>query len=384
MKKNRIVIIGSTGSIGTQALDVIARNRDRFEVLALCANSSAQKLSEQVAQFCPGAAVLVDPPAGFVPPKSATQWAFGTQARDALCALPEADAILVSVVGMAGISAVLAGIKYHKRILLANKETLMCAGALVMQSAAARGVTIMPVDSEHTAIWQCLEGERREDVTQLLLTASGGPFRTWSMEDIQNATASQALAHPNWSMGRKITVDSASMMNKGIEIVEAHHIFNMPPEKIRVYVHPQSIVHSAVAFRDGSVMAHMSAPDMRVPILYALSGGERLDCGARPLDLFSVGTLTFEPCDEVRFPLVRAAYQALKMGGSACTVMNAANEVAVDAFLGGKIRFGAITDLVLSALDKLADPAVASYGEILGADERARAHTRLQINRSML
>ena len=382
MKKSRIAIIGSTGSIGTQALDLVRRHADRLEVVALAANSSAQALCRQVEEFKPKAAVLASPPEGFVPPPSQTEWGFGLAARDALCAMSDVDAVLVCVVGMTGISAVLESIKYHKRILLANKETLMCAGNLIMRRAKEAGVTIMPVDSEHTAIWQCLRGEKRAAVSQILLTASGGPFRTWDQEAIDRATVQQALKHPNWTMGKKISVDSASMMNKSIEIVEAHHIFSMPPEKITVYVHPQSIVHSAVAYRDGSVIAHMSVADMRVPILYALLDGERADSGVRPLNLFEIGTLTFEPCNEKKFPVVRAAYEALKLGGNACTVMNAVNEVAVEAFLNERIRFGKITQMILSALDTLYNPSVKTYEQIMEADRYARVYARNMINGS--
>lgn len=371
--KRRIAILGSTGSIGTQALDVIARNREEFEVIALAAYSNGALLAQQAAQFAAKAAVLVAPPADFVPPGGTVQWAFGAEARDALCTRSDVDAVLVSVVGMAGLSAVLTCIQHRKTVLLANKETLMTAGDLVMTAARKAGVEIFPVDSEHTAIWQCLRGESERSVERLLLTASGGPFRTWTPEQIENATVEQALSHPNWRMGRKISIDSATMVNKCIEIVEAHHLFAVPPQRIEVVVHPQSIVHSAVAFQDGSVMAQMGVSDMRIPILYALSGGRRLDSGAAPLSLFDMPQLTFERCDTEKFPAVAMAYAAIEAGGNACCVLNAANEAAVAAFFAGQIAFGQIVKWIRLAMDRLFDPApLLDYASVCACDEKTR------------
>lgn len=372
--RRRIAILGSTGSIGTQALDVIARNLDEFELVAIAANRNAALLEKQAREFGVKLAVLVDPPQGFAPQSGKTAWAFGIQARDEICTRDDVDAVLVSVVGMTGLSAVLACIRHGKTVLLANKETLMVGGQLVMAQAKKAGVEIFPVDSEHTAIRQCLKGEESRSVDRLLLTASGGPFRTWEKERIRQATVAQALRHPNWQMGRKITIDSATMVNKCIEIVEAHHLFGVGSEKIEVVVHPQSIVHSAVAFTDGSVVAHLSVSDMRVPILYALSGGRRLMSGVKRLSLFDMPQLTFERCDMEKFPAVRMAFDAIDYGGNACCVLNAANEIAVDAFLNEKISFGTITDLIVQALDALADPAaLPDFESICACDARVRA-----------
>ncbi|MGI5898881.1 MAG: 1-deoxy-D-xylulose-5-phosphate reductoisomerase [Christensenellales bacterium] len=379
-KLKKIAIIGSTGSVGSQALDVISRNPGRFEVTALAAYSSAELLCRQVETFSPSVAVLVKPPEGFVPPKGKTRWYFGEKARDEICCMGQIDDVLVSVVGMAGLTAVMECIKNGKRVLLANKETLMAGGDFVMAAAKEKCVEIMPVDSEHTAIHQCLLGRKPEEIDKLVLTASGGPFRTWEKEAMLLATAKDALAHPNWSMGKKITVDSATMMNKSIEIVEAHHLFDMPGEKIQVAVHPQSIIHSAVLFKDRSMTANLSFPDMRIPILYALGESGALNSGAREFSLFDMPSLSFERCDAKKFPLIQMAYDSIAAGGNACVVSNAANEVAVDAFLKGEIRIGGIIDCIFSCVDRLFSPAKLNYDEIFQQDADARACARDYIN----
>lgn len=370
--KKRLAIIGSTGSIGTQALEVVRLNPDEFEVTALAALKNADALEKQVREFNPSVAVLKDPPKDFVPEKSHAQWGFGSKARDEICELECVDSVLVCVVGMDGLSCVINAIKHRKQVLLANKETLMTGGDIVMSLAKEYSVEIIPVDSEHTAIYQCLKGERKHDVEKLLLTASGGPFRTWKKEDIYNATLKDALKHPNWSMGQKITVDSAGMMNKCIEVVEAHHLFDMPADKIQVVVHPQSILHSAVEFKDGSVIGHMSVPDMRNPILYAMADGKRLNSGIKKLSLFDMPQLTFEPCDTDKFPCMLLAYEGLKLGGNACAVINAANEQAVDAFIKGKIVFGKIYEIINSTLEHLFVPGRKNYDEVMFYDHSAR------------
>ncbi len=379
-KVKKIAIIGSTGSIGTQALDVIARNPGRFEVVALAAFSSAELLCQQVERFNPKIAVLVKKPEAFMPPNGKTRWYFGEKARDEICSMAEIDDVLVSVVGMAGLTAVMECIKNGKRVLLANKEALMAGGDVVMEAAREKGVKIMPVDSEHTAIHQCLLGRSVEEVDKLVLTASGGPFRTWEKKRMLMAMAEDALKHPNWSMGQKITVDSATMMNKSIEIVEAHYLFDMPGGKIDVAVHPQSIVHSAVIFKDRSMTANLSFPDMRIPILYALGESSALSSGAREFSFFDMPELSFERCDTEKFPLVQMAYDSLMAGGNACLVSNAANEVAVGSFLRGEIRLGRIMDCIFYCLDRLFSPARLGYDEIFQQDSATRGCARDYIN----
>ena len=344
-----IAILGSTGSIGTQALELVRLHPEEFRVVALTARSSRKKLFEQVREFRPEVAGLTEPiPMSEIPEDVRfCRWVMGEEALRVAAAEVPADMVLVSVVGIAGLQS-------------------------VMDAAKRIGKPILPVDSEHSAIFQCLQGAGGNQPVRLLLTASGGPFRTWTREQMQNATRAQALKHPNWSMGAKITIDSASMFNKALEIIEAHWLFDMPPEKIQVVVHPQSIVHSAVEFADGAVLAQLGVPDMRVPIAYAMTYPRRIPTGSKPLDLFSIGTLTFEPGDPVRFPALRLAGECLNAGGAACTILNGANEMAVAAFLRDEIPFGAISRIVEGTLEACGAMPADTLEDIFHADLEAR------------
>lgn len=370
--RRRIAILGSTGSIGTQALEVAALHPERFAVCALVAGSNAELLFEQVRRFRPLMAGLVTPPESLPEDVRFCEWVFGDECRRVAATLPEADDVLVAVVGFAGLSSVMDGIAAGKRILLANKEALVAGGALVMAAAKGAGQPILPVDSEHSAIFQCLRAADGNRPARLILTASGGPFRTWAAEDIKRATVQQALNHPNWAMGRKITIDSATMMNKALEVIEARWLFDMAPEEIDVLIHPQSIVHSMVEFADGALLAQMGIPDMRLPILYAMSYPERLATGAPRLDLTQGGGLTFEAPDEARFPGLGLAYDALRAGGGACAVLNAANEVAVSAFLSGAIPFGRVAWTVAETLARAGTCPAGTIEDIAEADAGAR------------
>lgn len=369
-----ISILGSTGSIGTQALAVVRLHPDEFQVKMLTARRNAEKLFEQVREFRPEAVGLTEPiPMADIPEDVRfCRWVMGEEALHAAAAEVPADLVLVSVVGIAGLQSVMDAIGANRQVLLANKEALVTGGHLVMDAAKKIGKPILPVDSEHSAIFQCLQAAGDNRPVRLLLTASGGPFRTWTREQMENATRAQALKHPNWSMGAKITVDSASMFNKALEIMEARWLFDMPAEKIQVVVHPQSIVHSAVEFADGAVLAQMGVPDMRVPIAYAMTYPRRIPTGSQPLDLFSVGTLTFEPGDPVRFPALRLAGECLRAGGAACTVLNGANEMAVDAFLHDRIRFGDISRIVEETLNRCGSLPADTLADIFEADRQAR------------
>ena len=369
-----IAILGSTGSIGTQALELVRLHPEEFRVVALTARSSREKLFEQVREFRPEVAGLTEPiPMGEIPEDVRfCRWVMGADALHAAAAEVPADMVLVSVVGIAGLQSVMDALGANRQVLLANKEALVTGGHLVMDAAKRIGKPILPVDSEHSAIFQCLQEAGGNQPVRLLLTASGGPFRTWTREQMQNATRAQALKHPNWSMGAKITIDSASMFNKALEIIEAHWLFDMPPEKIQVVVHPQSIVHSAVEFADGAVLAQLGVPDMRVPIAYAMTYPRRIPTGSKPLDLFSIGTLTFEPGDPVRFPALRLAGECLNAGGAACTILNGANEMAVAAFLRDEIPFGAISRIVEGTLEACGAMPADTLADIFHADLEAR------------
>lgn len=369
-----IAILGSTGSIGTQALELVRLHPEEFRVVALTARSSREKLFEQVREFRPEVAGLTDPiPMSEIPEDVRfCRWVMGEEALRVAAAEVPADMVLVSVVGIAGLQSVMDALGANRQVLLANKEALVTGGHLVMDAAKRIGKPILPVDSEHSAIFQCLQGAGGNQPVRLLLTASGGPFRTWTREQMQNATRAQALKHPNWSMGTKITIDSASMFNKALEIIEAHWLFGMPPEKIQVVVHPQSIVHSAVEFADGAVLAQLGVPDMRVPIAYAMTYPRRIPTGSKPLDLFSIGTLTFEPGDPVRFPALRLAGECLNAGGAACTILNGANEMAVAAFLRDEIPFGAISRIVEGTLEACGAMPADTLDDIFHADQEAR------------
>ncbi len=369
-----ISILGSTGSIGGQTLDLCRLHPEDFRVVALTANRSREKLFEQVREFRPEMAGLAEPiPMSEIPEDLRfCRWVMGEEALHAAAAEVPADMVLISIVGIAGLQSVMDALDAGRQVLLANKEALVTGGHLVMDRAARLGKPILPVDSEHSAIFQCLRAANGNEPTRLLLTASGGPFRTWTREQMATATRVDALKHPNWSMGAKITVDSASMFNKALEIMEARWLFDMPPEKIQVVVHPQSIVHSAVEFADGAVLAQLGVPDMRVPIAYAMAYPRRVPTGSKPLDLFAVGQLTFEPGDPVRFPALRLAGECLNAGGAACTVLNGANEAAVAAFLADRIPFGRIPELVEKTLEKIGDLKADGLEDIFEADRQAR------------
>ena len=372
MKK--IAILGSTGSIGTQALDLCRRHPDRYRVTALTARGSREKLFAQVREFRPEMAGLTEgvDPAEIPEDLKFCRFMSGQEALHAAAAEVDADEVLVSIVGIAGLRSVLDALKAGRQVLLANKEALVTGGHLVTDLAAKAGKPLLPVDSEHSAIFQCLQAAGGNRAEKILLTASGGPFRTWDRERIEKATPAEALKHPNWSMGAKITVDSASMFNKGLEIMEARWLFDMPEDRIEVVVHPESIVHSAVVFRDGAVLAQLGVPDMRVPIGYAMAYPERLETGVEPPDLFRMGRLTFEKPDEEKFPALQLARESLRAGGAACTVFNGANEEAVAAFLRGEIAFGEIARKVESALGKLGGLPADDLEEILEAGRLAR------------
>lgn len=359
MSMNRITILGSTGSIGTQTLDIIEANPHLFRADVLTAGTRWQLLAQQAVKFRPRRVVIADEK-GYDPLRRAIadaglageiEVAAGERALLDTAAenhsdTEGSDTIVAALVGFAGLRPALEAIRAGKRICLANKETLVVAGAVMTAEARARGVEILPVDSEHSAIYQCLQGEEHNPVSRIFLTASGGPFRTLPIEDFQNITLADALRHPRWTMGKKVTVDSASMMNKGFEMMEARWLFNIPPEKIQVVVHPQSVVHSMVEFEDGAVKAQLGIPDMKLPISYALGGRRRVAKASRPMSVADFASLSFETPDMQKFPLLGMAYEAMQQGGNASCVLNAANEVAVDAFLHERIRFVDIPDIV--------------------------------------
>lgn len=385
MSVRKLAVLGSTGSIGTQALEVAALHADRFAITALTAHSSKEKLFEQVRAFRPKLAGLVVPIDRSEIPEDLRfcEWVFGPQALTA-AAQTDCDDVLVSVVGMAGLESVLCALAHGRRVLLANKEALVAGGELVMQAAGKAGdLSLLPVDSEHSAIFQCLQGASGNRFEKIHLTCSGGPFRTWPVEDIRAANRQQALKHPNWVMGQKITIDSATLFNKALEMIEAKWLFHAAPEQIEVVVHPQSVIHSAVRFCDGAVIAQLGTPDMRIPILYAMSYPDRLPTGGAPLDFFTLGSLTFEQPDPLRFPSIRLAYDCLRAGGAAACVMNAANEVAVARFLQVErkdaLPMGRIYDVVEEVLQRLGHLPANELAQVLEADTRARelAHTLL-------
>ena len=371
-----VTILGSTGSVGCNTIDLIAGQPGRFVVEALTGNRNAALLAQQARQVRARLAVVADEQA-YAELKAALAGT-GIEAaagRDALIesAGRPAECVMASIVGAAGLEPTLAAVRRGAIIGLANKECLVCAGELVTAEIARCKGTLIPVDSEHSAIFQVFEADNAEKVERVILTASGGPFRTASPEVLRTVTPAQALAHPNWSMGPKISIDSATLMNKGLEVIEARWLFAVDPEQIEVVVHPQSIVHSLVEFRDGSVVAQMGIPDMRIPIAYALSYPERLDLGLARLNLAQCGGLVFEPPDEERFPALRLACDALAAGGVKPAVLNAANEVAVAAFLDGRITFAAIAAIVAAALDQVDQADDMDLQAILSADRAARA-----------
>lgn len=355
MQKRHIAILGSTGSIGRQALDVIRQHRDLFEVELLTANNSSELLISQAKEFCPNSVVICNEDkykevADALQPEYIKVFA-GMQSVCDLVSSDTIDIVLTSMVGFSGLSSTIAAVKAGKTIALANKETLVAAGEIVMKLAAEHKARILPVDSEHSAIFQCLMGSAGADIEKIHLTASGGPFRTWTKEDIAKARRAEALKHPNWNMGSKITIDSATMMNKGLEIIEAKWLFGTSGEKINVVVHPESIIHSMVEYADGSVIAQMGHPDMREAIQFAFSFPERLSLNNQKLDFAQLGSLSFFAPDFDKFPALKFAYQALEAGGNMTCVMNAANEAAVAAFLQDRIGFYDITNVVQECME---------------------------------
>lgn len=372
----RVVILGSTGSIGRQALEVAAAHPDRIEVVALAAHSSADLLAEQAAAFQVGSVALSDPAAASRVASALNGVAVGS-GPDAVVALAEfecADVVLNALVGAAGLRATMTALAAGKTLALANKESLVVGGELVM--AAAKPGQLLPVDSEHSAIFQCLVGEHAQDVSRIWLTASGGPFRGWSREQLEHVTAADALAHPTWTMGPKITVDSSTLMNKGLEAIEAHHLFGVSLDDIRIVVHPQSCVHSMVEYRDGSVKAHLGATDMRIPIQYALSYPRRWDSPTIPVDFAKVARLDFAEPDLETFRCLAIALEAGRARGTAPAVMNAANEIAVAAFLAGEARYFDIEETVSSALAAHTTEPLHSIEQVEAADAWARRFAR--------
>ena len=375
----RIALLGATGSIGGSTLDVVARHPDRFEVDALSAHHDVAKLVALCVRFRPRVAVVSDPARheelrdALASAGLATEARAGAKALDEIAADPGNDTVVAAIVGAAGVSSTLAAARAGKRLLLANKESVVLAGELLAQAATAGGATILPVDSEHNAIFQCLPADGgRGGVRRLLLTASGGPFRGRSRASLATVTPDEACAHPRWVMGRKISVDSATLMNKGLEVIEARFLFGVQASDIEVVVHPQSIVHSLVDYVDGSVLAQLGNPDMRTALAYGLGWPDRLDSGVAPLDLAALGRLDFEPPDRQAFPCLGLAYAALATGGSAPAILNAANEVAVAAFLAGRLPFLGIPALVEATLSALPAEPAGSLDVLSACDERAR------------
>ena len=365
-----LAVLGATGSVGASTLDVVARHPDRYKVFALTANGSAEALLKLCRVHKPRYAVLsgVAENRDLRKQFGETQLLFGTKALEDIAR--ESEVVMAAIVGAAGLPSTLAAVRAGKRVLLANKEALVMGGALVMDAAKRSGAELLPIDSEHNAVFQCFSGGK--GVRKIILTASGGPFRSTAAELLGKVTPDQACAHPNWVMGRKISVDSATMMNKGLEVIEARWLFDLPPERIEVLIHPQSIVHSLVEYLDGSMIAQLSNPDMRVPIAHALGFPERIESGARSLDLAALKALSFERPDEARFPCLPLAYAALRAGGTSAAVLNAANEVAVEAFLAARLPFTAIAGVIADTMAELPSRAVSGLEDVLAADDQAR------------
>ncbi len=378
-----LTILGATGSIGVSTLDVVALHPGRYRVVALTGNSRVDILADQCARFQPAYAVVGTGEAAarlraqIEKSSPTTEILHGPEALAQVASLPEVDAVMAAIVGAAGLPSALAAARAGKQVLLANKEALVTAGAVFMAEVARSGAILLPIDSEHNAVFQSLPRGYAGDmgsvgVRRVLLTASGGPFRNRAVAELEHVTPDQACAHPNWSMGRKISVDSATMMNKGLEVIEAHWLFNAPADRIEVVIHPQSVIHSMVDYLDGSVIAQLGNPDMRTPIAYALGWPERIESGVAPLDLCRFGRLDFEAPDLDRFPCLGLAYRALRQGGNAPAVLNAANEVAVAAFLDQRLRFTRIASVIADALDRVPSTAIRDLADVLAADEAGR------------
>ena len=382
-KLQQVTILGATGTIGVNTLDVISQHPERFAVFALTANENVDGLFAQCQKFTPTYAVMLQAQAAeqlslkLKQAGSTTEVLSGMTALEFVSAHPDVDAVMAAIVGAAGLKPAIAAAKAGKRILLANKETLVMAGNIFMQAVETGGATLLPIDSEHNAIFQVMPNDRRMSlkdggVKKILLTASGGPFRQASNEALKQVNVKQALNHPNWVMGPKITIDSATLMNKGLEVIEARWLFNALPAQIEVVVHPQSVIHSMVEYIDGSVLAQLGNPDMRTPIAYALGYPERLQSGVSGLDLFKIARLDFEAPDTQKFPCLRLAFDALKAGGNAAAIMNAANEVAVEAFMQEKIRFTDIPALIESVLENSTITQVTDLEMLISCDQQAR------------
>ena len=375
-QKKQLALLGSTGSIGTQALQVIGAHADEFEAYALTANNNAPLLIEQARRFRPAVVVIANEGLYTMVKEALADLPITVKAgAKALCevvTMPDVDMVLASLVGYAGLRPTMDAIGAGKEIALANKETLVVAGELVMAMADEHRVPIIPVDSEHSAIFQCLQNEPRRSVEKILLTASGGPFRTWTSEQLATATAAQALKHPNWDMGAKVTIDSASMMNKGFEVMEARWLFGVGADRIDVIVHPQSVVHSMVQYEDGSILAQLGCPDMRLPIQYAFSYPRRLPPDFPRVDFARLGSLTFEAPDPARFPNLRLAFEAIGKGGNMPCILNAANEVCVQAFLNGRLGFLAMSEVNANVMARTPFIAHPTYDDYVATDREAR------------
>jgi 1-deoxy-D-xylulose-5-phosphate reductoisomerase len=388
MAKKALSILGSTGSIGVSTLQVVRQFPDRFEVAALAAGRNIHLLMEQIKVFRPSLVAVLDEPLasqlqrGLKSQGHSPEVCFGPEGYDRVATFPQSRMLVSAMVGAAGLLPTLAAINAGMDLALANKETLVVAGEIVMRAAKRKGIRILPVDSEHSAIFQALQGNHREALKRILLTASGGPFFDKTSEELKRVTPEAALRHPNWSMGRKITIDSATLMNKGLEVIEAHWLFDVPVERIAIHIHPESIVHSMVEYIDGSVIAQMGMPDMKIPIAYALAYPERLPVQSPPLDLFRLRKLNFYPPDEEKFPCLRLAYEACRRGSTLPAVLNAANEVAVEAFLNGRIQFLEIPQVIETVMQvhKLTATANLTLEAILGADRWARAEAEKVTN----
>ena len=379
----RLIILGSTGSIGTATLEVVAHlaqqdDAPRYTVVGLAAGSNASLLAQQAEQFGVHDVALADTSSSSALPASLRIITGPDAALELIDRVAQpGDMVMASMVGVAGLAPVLAAIERGCDIALANKETLVAAGSVVQEAVARKGVKLLPVDSEHSAVFQCLRSGTLREVDRLVLTASGGPFRTWSPERTANATLAEALRHPTWQMGRKVTIDSASLMNKGLEVIEAHWLFDLPSDRIDAIVHPQSIVHSFVEFRDGSTIAQLSPPSMKHPIQYALTWPARLPGCCPTIAWDAIRSLEFEPVDHARFPAINLAKRVIDAGGSSGAIFNAANEVAVEAFIAGSLRFGDIAAVVTDSLDRLPARAVHTLAEVLTADYEARECARM-------
>ncbi len=390
--RRTLTILGATGSIGQSTLDVVTRHSDRYAVHALTAHTSADDLLALCKRHEPRYAVL----SGLVEDGELrrrlresgcpTELLFGTDSL--LSVVEDCNTVMAAIVGAAGLAPTLHAVRLGKQVLLANKEALVMAGPLFMREARQGSAVVLPIDSEHNAVFQCLPTDARgradvSEVRRILLTASGGPFRTAPLDRLASVTPDEACAHPNWSMGRKISVDSATMMNKGLEVIEARWLFDVEPVRIEVVIHPQSIIHSLVEYADGSVIAQLSNPDMKVPIAHALAYPHRIESGARPLDLAAIGQLNFEPPDQRRFPCLRLAYAALGSGGTAPAILNAANEIAVDAFLRGRLGFTGIAEVIDDALNGIAATEADCMERVHDADRRARLRAMENVERRM-